>query len=118
MEDEGHAARGVRQVHHLLDLRVAGRPVGRYASVNGRRIYLAGAELGPGEWAVEAEVLDVTGAATGAAAAATLRILEADRDEYRPADGGPGPGGFGPQCAGDAGLCREDSDCSGHGECR
>ena len=73
VSDAGHAARGIRQVNHLLDVRVDGTSIGRMRDTNGRRIHLP---PGVGERRVDVAVLDAAGRAT--AANASLTVVVAD----------------------------------------
>ena len=114
VSDAGHAARGVRQVNHLLHVTVDGASIGRMRNTNGRRIHLP---PGVGDRRVDLEVLDAAGRHTGASASLVVSVAADAEDRLA----GPPPTagrGFEPACAETEEVCRGDSDCSGHGVCR
>ncbi len=114
VSDAGHAARGVRQVNHLLDIIVDGAPIGRLRSVNGRRIHIP---PGVGERRVSLAVLDAAGRPAGANASLVILVRDAD-DDVLAAPPPAAERGFEPACAEAEEVCRADADCSGHGACR
>jgi hypothetical protein len=114
VSDPGHAARGLRQVNHLLDVRVEGESIGRMRDTNGRRIHLP---PGVGDRRVDLEVLDAAGRRTGANASLVVAVADADEDRLAGPPRAAGRG-FEPACGETEEVCHGDGDCSGHGVCR